>query len=100
MSGSNQDKLLADRVVALGIGEKDSFRRDMYCLGMFHSVRYEADKFVRDWRVAGALMEKVYFHSSGEFMVLCNSIKHIEVRSPDALTRAIIEGCVEVLERV
>ena len=53
------DQELANRIVAAGVGVRDAFRPYMYSLGPFEGVRYEADKFVRDWRVAGAMLELI-----------------------------------------
>ncbi len=101
------DKELANKVVVLGVGEKDTFRPYMYTLGKFESVRYEADKYVRDWRVAGALMEKCrkgHLYSwtpFGEFEVqwgvLAYHHKEVDIDRVDDLPRAIIEACVKVL---
>ena len=99
MTSPNQDKLLVDRVAALGVVAYSGMWG--YRLGPEGGPMWDLSKHVvRDWRVAGALMGKVYFFSSGEFMVLCNQIKHIEVRDGKALIRAIIEAAVEWLERV
>jgi len=91
------DRKLADRAVALGVGKKlDS---------IYYSWGQQSDKFVRDWRVAGALMEKV---PTIELAQLVNSqgwaaqaadedCLYTEVRNESA-PRAIIEACVEALE--
>ena len=92
------DKELADKVVALGVGEKDTFRSDMYTLGKFHSVRYEADEYVRDWRVAGALMEKFGNDHDRLMKALihaCAMMVCIPPRGP--LSHAIIAACMEAL---
>jgi len=49
------DKELADKVIALGIGKRPGSGLDdfVYFKGMGRE-----DHFVRDWRVAGALMER------------------------------------------
>ena len=51
------DQELADKVVALGIARK-AINFDHYHLPQ--QPMFEAVRFVRDWRVAGALMEKMY----------------------------------------
>ena len=101
------DKELADKVVALGVGEKDTFRPYMYTLGKFESVRYEADEYVRDWRVAGALMEKcqkIYAEYIGEpeqvVYARAENNRTWEWPSGESLPRTIIEACVEALEPV
>jgi len=113
------DKELADRVVALGIGgyakltEADTEPYDFY--GDFQS----ADQFVRDWRVAGALMEKCIGMAIepleidsgyGRGWEVCNCFsvnskfgggdhcyKFCKAEN-ESLPRAIIEACVEALD--
>ncbi|KKK50083.1 hypothetical protein LCGC14_3128560 [marine sediment metagenome] len=95
----NQDKLLADKVVALGVGEKDTFRPDMYTLGKFESVRYEADKYVRDWRVAGVCLEKalqIGFMTLAA--VVAKAIDDTGNAKSGSLPRALIEAYVEASE--
>ena len=50
------DKELADKVVALGVGR--TFPTDPNIWYMPDYTATGATRFVRDWRVAGALMEK------------------------------------------
>ena len=109
---NDQDKLLADRVVALGVGHKGTSGKDWYSTGVeipsLHS--YE---FVRNWRVAGALMEKCYdkeidlsthtgiaAHNGENWVGLTSNDKDWTTSIGDSLPRAIIEATVEVLERV
>jgi hypothetical protein len=94
---------LADRIVALGVGCKtengDFPFNNEYCIA---SSFFRADQFESDWRVAGALMEKVLDRARdrnkawdeinpqgnwNSFMV-----------QPKSLPRAINEACVEALE--
>lgn len=97
------DKELADRIVALGVGVKDPFRSYMYSVSRLAGVRYDAESFVRDWRVAGALMEKVIVVEThdldnewyakaeprgGVYVIACH----------ESLPRAIIKACVGALE--
>jgi len=92
------DRELADRVVALGVGKKLD--------ELYYSWGQQSDKFVRDWRVAGALMEKCtdlhYDTMPGITTVIAwanngnDSSEEIEVT--ESLPRAIIEACVEALE--
>ena len=84
MSGSNQDKLLADRVVALVGNPTDETMLD--------------DEFVRDWRVAGACFEALD-RTVHDMISLIQSAVLIEQRERN-WPRAIIEVCVEELERV
>ncbi len=102
------DKELADRVVALGVGIKSNrgmseYSHDLYD---FPSFPYPvcADVFVRDWRVAGALMEVkcwgVNTVRKGDeweaHVVPIGQIKEYIARNESA-PRAIIEACVEAL---
>ena len=50
------DKTLAEKVVALGVCLEQSMFTDDYT---YHGIGVTADKAVRDWRVAGALMDMV-----------------------------------------
>ena len=107
------DKELADKVVALGVGKFLPAKRgkvhirseDGYSIGHLDS---SVSEFVRDWRVAGALIEKV------DYVVLArlNSnrfeaeirMKKTEQKCALAVDRepcrAITEACVEALEPV
>ena len=98
---SVSDKELADRIVALGIGKRTSF-----CMEINGSVLSES-KFVRDWRVAGALMEKVkdrewltnVAHDGVVFVFTDRDEPYdcIEIAG-ESLPRTIIEACVEALD--
>ena len=97
------DRELADRVVALGVGKKLD--------ELYYSWGQQSDKFVRDWRVAGALMEKVpegfliwqqkYPDLAGmkvqPVWVVEGQTDNIDARN-DSLPRAIIEACCDALE--
>ena len=115
------NKELADKVVALGVGI-----RSMTCVAegdpSFYLLNKQtpigfADKFVRDWRVAGALMER-YAESSCDtelrslvwtygkdsangprtYTAESETLKAgIKEATNDSLPRAIIEACVEAL---
>ena len=108
------DKELADAVVALGVG---CARLDKYQVApVTDNVReYGSAKwFVRDWRVAGALMERVY-EKRYSFMVMQmpDEKPMMTIQQPltaendqknwaaqvvnESLPRAIIEACVEAL---
>ena len=95
------DKELADRVVALGVGKKiDS---------IYYSWGQQAGKFVRDWRVAGALMEEVHSVSTRCSEILGHDRWDVWVHKYSAapptkaydvsLPRAICEACVKALEQ-
>ena len=104
------DKELADRIVALGVGCSYDFpdRGYMYGLdGLFgpDDEQQYPSAFVRDWRVAGALMEK---HGNGFTYLLvvdkwfiydhddCGN--EVCVAKNESLPRAICEACVAALE--
>ena len=97
------DKELADKVVALGVGYKGTSGKDWYATGVeipsLHS--YE---FVRNWRVAGALMEKcqkIYAEYIGEpeqvVYARAENNRTWEWPSGESLPRTIIEACCEAL---
>ena len=89
------DKELARKAEALGIDA-----RSLCSVGAYH--------FVRDWRVAGALMEKcqaVFVEKLTEDVWACRADKAYGERTRNwhedgSLPRAIIEACVRALERV
>ncbi len=83
------DKELADKVVALGVHPEETL---------------PDDEFVRDWRVAGALMEKcqkIYAEYIGEpeqvVYARAADNRTWEWPSGKSLPRTIIEACVEAL---
>ena len=91
------DKELAERVVALGAGKKiDS---------IYYSWGQQAGKFVRDWRVAGALMEKclsvefITVRRTGERSAVARAGGPTSDAVDLSLPRAICEACVEALEQ-
>ena len=97
------DKELADRVVALGVGRHlglASGEGDLRIFGINKTPIGNTGMFVRDWRVAGALMEKCH-----QFEVRIFGFK-IKVgdswvdnpEHPADLPRAICEACVAALE--
>ena len=103
------DKELADRVVALGVGKANQIYPDG--IGKFYQVDVDADwqtsvnesKFVRDWRVAGSLIEKV----DATHVERCQSSMWraqipwsgggVKEEFDGSLPRAIIEACCEAL---
>ncbi len=85
------DKELADKVVAHGVGELHirNFMLDDFDMSL------EPSKFVRDWRVAGALMEKEW-----GFLERLIALSQIDfIPKNESLPRAIIEAYVEAQER-
>jgi hypothetical protein len=118
------DKELADRVVALGVGERRQATTDIHNIPIHGMYHYEIDgakwpndlmledELVRDWRVAGALMEKAikdtglspsqWFcpHTNEKLFGVMFEDSHgrsLENAMNGSLPRAIIEACVEAL---
>ena len=106
-----KDKELADKVVALGTGqvleESDWINeKGDYAIG---GNAGSAKWFVRDWRVAGALMERcktMEIDSIGNpWWFACNveagpQPNTYHKAKGESLPRTIIEACVEALETV
>ena len=106
------DKRLADRVVALGVGKfrpainEHGIHVRSYDMYQINHSELSVEKFVRDWRVAGALMERA--QSAGiEIIVLRNGVQiahpkwsGYEWSGDESLPRAIVEACVEAEEPV
>ena len=94
------DKELADRVVALGVGSTDPIVTGLYWLN--EPDGEHAGLFVRDWRVAGALMEKclsveyITVSRTGEYSAVARTGNTADAVNT-SLPRAIIEACVEAL---
>ncbi len=106
------DKDRADRLVELGIVDRDSLRPYMYSLkstdGHFVGVRYEASDIVGDWRVAGACLERMLFgltyykghdeFASGKWVVAKNDATVTSILAMnESLPRAIIEAYIEAV---
>jgi len=106
------DKELADRVVELGVAKRFPDEKEwwIYSLNDIGPNGQIARQFVRDWRVAGALMEKaeaVYLEalvqdcleSVGSAWQAQTSINAMPTEWIDSISapRAIIEACVEAL---
>ena len=99
------DHELADAVVTLGVGESLGldvvlFPDEGHWIGV--------NRFVRDWRVCGALMERCFFHqfykNDGDTEWSCavasfeqDSTRDVDVEN-ESLPRAIIEACVKGLQ--
>jgi len=99
---------LADKIVAFGVGE---FKHECYWIA--HGG-YKAEQFVRDWRVAGALMERCAKENSPDGRTIALSFGvgvfcatragsasptygvYLE-RTNESAPRAINEACVEAL---
>ena len=94
------DSELADKIVALGVGEVK-----LECYWMAHGG-YKAEQFVRDWRVAGALMEKCYMVEVEAFRRWSVMVErpgkpqaYFKARN-ESLPRAINEACAEALSNL
>lgn len=100
------DQELADAVVALGALHQRDRKRwpDLYIVQNYGDEPLRADEAVRDWRVAGAFMEKVerlwYRHGKlGWEAVVCKDNGDlISDGINESLPRAIIEACVNALK--
>ena len=96
------DKELADKIVALGVGERSVTLGDgetRYIVGGLRPALSEY-YFVRDWRVAGALMERVdsirIDHLEG-WVTVDTQTKFGAVEFEGNPVRPINEACVEAL---
>jgi len=95
------DEALRKRIIALGLVYEDFY----LAARIGPAIRPTNEEFVRDWQVAGALMEKV---GNGFGYVLVVDKWLIEVADEEdnsvmlacnkSLPRAIIEACVEALK--
>lgn len=87
----SSDKELADAVVELGVGERHKNKTDVwyempdYPDGEDHPI-FTDNIFVRDWRVLGALIEKMQ-----------DSGKGVKIY-PHAGVRDLVADCVEALK--
>jgi hypothetical protein len=107
---SESDRELADRIVALGVGASDADGEPYYynVRGYLYNIaddRIWAYGFVRDWRVAGAMMEKcvdqaivINDHSHATHSTY-TCLVHKSLARNESLPRAICEACVEALMR-
>ncbi len=103
------DKELADKVVALGIG-LSQIAGGMPLYSIDHgSIWLRANEFLRRWGVAGALMEKVKrtdarypIENNGSWNVHAYNgpNKYGDSWKQECLPRAIIEACVEALDSI
>ncbi len=89
------DKELADKVVALGIAEQDRGFPNRFYIPNVSGALF-TDELVRDWGVAGALMEKML---NEELLDVLGGRPAITIDDP-VRPRDIIEACVEELDRV
>ena len=95
-----KDKELADKIVALLLdfhdwGDNPGQASERYGAKNWHLPKIAHD-FVRDWRVAGALMEKCF----DKEIVLAHITDEAMRNMGESLPRAIIGAAVEALESV
>ncbi len=88
------DKELADKMVASGLARKEG--KQYYYLKGNPETHDTAERFVRDWRVTGAMMERAQSDgfTIGEIGCWVNDYAIDRHDWP----RAINEACVEALE--
>jgi hypothetical protein len=99
------DKELADAMVALGVAEKAPCEKEWWLYFIRGDIPGMTVKdFVTDWRVAGALMEKLqsdhhlsHIYDDGWFVTIRQRHNQWDTAGP-YLNRAIIEACVEALK--
>ena len=97
------DEELAEAVVALGVGctrFEHSLDPTRYKIPNSHT-HLSPEGFVRDWRVAGALLERcevIAAAKSGNSSFVSDSWNFIWPNGNESLPRAIIEACVEALK--
>ena len=89
------DKELADAVVALGVGRKPDCAHPDFELWYLGLQSFEADEFVRDWRVAGASLEAA---KHPDYIMDRAFEKTGSLIPEESLPRAITEACVEALK--
>ncbi len=85
------DQELADKVVALGVARY--IDGGYWLISADSTIAYPTHQFLSDWRVAGALMEKM--RGKLEAMIACDQIDYL--RKDASLPREIIEACVQRL---
>jgi len=100
------DKELADKIVQIGVGKKSEphMYGDYMVVKNAFPYRMSTEAFVRDWRVAGALMEKcsMIFIENTPGTWACRADRCYGDRTrkwyhDDSQPRAINEACVEAL---
>ena len=100
------DQELADKVIAVKVGYQGTYPLSKDGVGFYHEPDEGqgmcAEYFVRDWRVAGRMMEKtlsvefITVSRTGEFSAVARASKTADAVD-ESLPRAIIEACVEAL---
>ena len=87
------DKDLADKIVVCEVLEWHEAEGIYYCFKPFMAL--SATQAVRDWRVAGALMEKI---PGNELRISAFGQAISDMQVGDCISRAINEACVEALQ--
>ena len=112
MSETNQDKLLSDKIVALGVAHTKEIRatdfgenpraETIYILNTGPLSACNPKQFIRDWRVAGALIEKCgSIHTVNGSDIWWASVEDGAPQAEkECCPQTIIVACVEFLERV
>jgi len=105
---TNQDAVLADAVVALGVGVQgmDGSFLDLYHMPGYSDDPLHPEHFVHDWRVAGALMERlpaeatihINFYDLMDVDIFNPDCTHAANSRAESLPRAIIEACAAALQ--
>ena len=90
------DQELADKVVALGVGQKDPHQKILPYLAPDSTEWDEDELFVRDWRVAGAMMEKLSVHLATSDCYEVRAEQFCIELPMEA--RNVIEDCCEALQ--
>lgn len=104
------DKELADRIVAFDLGPAhwNASQLDLYRIGGDYDMPMNAEELVRDWRVAGALMEKVdsFDVIKGRHHDRWQNSCAVRFKGKpadavnDSLPRAMCEACVAALDEM
>jgi len=90
---SDQDKVLADRVVAHGVGRRNKHHSGHYDIG--ESVIL-GKFFVRSWLVAGAMLQLCLDKEIVPALIMDEAMRNLGESFP----RAVNEAAVEALDRV
>ena len=86
------DQQLADALVERGIGNREPVSYEYYYAGF----ALPADKFVRDWRVAGACLERMpdgaFVNNCGCFFEGSCEMEYSWLKDPRAICLAFVEA--------
>jgi len=92
------DKELADAIAALECAGGKCGPKHYIIAGEGWSATMPTESYVRDWRVAGALLNEVRGNSVESWFCICRDMMHLADAGP--LARAINLACVEALHAV